>query len=332
MAHELEIVNGKAQMAYAGDLPWHGLGTKVDPSISTDDMMVAAGLDWELKKTKLYTEIYDPVSQRNQRIRVEDRFAVTRLSDNKVMTVCGKNWRPTQNKNAFDFFREFCEVGGATMETAGSLKGGQRVWALAKLGKGFTLPNGDRTEGYLLFSLPHVVGSSIQVRTTSVRVVCNNTLTFSLNGNTQAEYRQNHMRDFNFDAAKQIVEMANANLADQAAFAKKLQQVKMDKFDAMSFFNELITDEALERVDAEAMLESLDTPIGKHSRMGQFMEAYLNGAGAENESAWGVLNGLTFWTDHIAGDKQDKRLVDSWWGHNLRLKDKALRKLEAMVE
>ena len=29
MAHELEIVDGNAQMAYVGDLPWHGLGTKV---------------------------------------------------------------------------------------------------------------------------------------------------------------------------------------------------------------------------------------------------------------------------------------------------------------
>ena len=30
MAHELEIVNGQAQMAYVGDVPWHGLGTKVE--------------------------------------------------------------------------------------------------------------------------------------------------------------------------------------------------------------------------------------------------------------------------------------------------------------
>ena len=29
MAHELEIVNGQAQRAYVGDVPWHGLGTKV---------------------------------------------------------------------------------------------------------------------------------------------------------------------------------------------------------------------------------------------------------------------------------------------------------------
>jgi len=331
MAHELEIVNGEAKMAYAGSLPWHGLGTQVDPEISVDEMMVAAGLDWEVKKTPIYTQLYDPKTQKTDRIKVPSKWALTRTSDNKVMTISGDNWRPTQNKEAFEFFREFCEVGGAKMETAGSLKGGQHVWALAKLGNGFTLPNGDRTEGYLLFSLPHVVGSSIQVRTTSVRVVCNNTLTYSLNGGTQSEYRQNHMCDFDFSRAREVVDMANQNLAAQGDFAKQLQQIKMDKFDAMVFFNSLISQEALDRAGATEMLEAIDTQLGKRSRMGQFMNSYMNGAGAEQESAWGVLNGITHWTDHGAGDKQDKRLVDSWWGHNYRLKAVAQQKLAELA-
>ena len=32
-------------MAYAGELPWHGLGTKVNENISVDDMLKEAGLD-----------------------------------------------------------------------------------------------------------------------------------------------------------------------------------------------------------------------------------------------------------------------------------------------
>ena len=327
MAHELEITNNEARMAYAGEVPWHGLGTKVNPDVTVDEMMVAAGLDWEVKKTPLYTQLYDPDTQKTDRIKVPSRWALTRTTDRKVLTISGDNWRPTQNKEAFEFFREFCEVGGARMETAGSLKGGQHVWALANLGSGFTLPNGDRTEGYLLFSLPHVVGSAIQVRTTSVRVVCNNTLTYSLNGATQSEYRQNHMRDFDFDSAREVIDLANQNLADQAKFAEKLQSVKMDKFDAVIFFNNLISDEALDRAGAQELVDALDTPLGRRSRMGRFMNSYMNGAGADQETAWGVLNGITHWTDHGAGDKQDKRLYDSWWGHNKRFKDTAQQRL-----
>ena len=53
MAHELEMVNGKAQMAYAGKVPWHGLGTKVPEDLTPAQMMKAAGLDWSVKKAPL---------------------------------------------------------------------------------------------------------------------------------------------------------------------------------------------------------------------------------------------------------------------------------------
>ena len=52
MAHELEIRNGKAQIAYAGDVPWHGMGTKVDSNLTPAEIQVAAGLDWSVKKKR----------------------------------------------------------------------------------------------------------------------------------------------------------------------------------------------------------------------------------------------------------------------------------------
>jgi hypothetical protein len=57
MAHNLEIVNGKAQMAYAGETPWHGLGTAVSNDISVDDMLVKSGLDWNVFATDTYYEV-----------------------------------------------------------------------------------------------------------------------------------------------------------------------------------------------------------------------------------------------------------------------------------
>ena len=42
MAHKVET------MAYAGEDPWHGLGTKVDSNIYVDEMVKAAGIDWKV--------------------------------------------------------------------------------------------------------------------------------------------------------------------------------------------------------------------------------------------------------------------------------------------
>ena len=41
MAHQIETVNGKVQMAYAGETPWHGLGTKVLSDLTPEQMLEA---------------------------------------------------------------------------------------------------------------------------------------------------------------------------------------------------------------------------------------------------------------------------------------------------
>ena len=49
MAHNVEIIDGKAQMAYSGEVPWHGLGTEVPADLTPEQMLEAAGLNWEVE-------------------------------------------------------------------------------------------------------------------------------------------------------------------------------------------------------------------------------------------------------------------------------------------
>ena len=48
MSHEVET------MAYAGEVPWHGLGTPVSNDLTPNQMMVKAGLDWSVNKVPTY--------------------------------------------------------------------------------------------------------------------------------------------------------------------------------------------------------------------------------------------------------------------------------------
>ena len=43
MAHQVET------MAYAGETPWHGLGTRVSNDLSVDEMLEQSGLDWKVR-------------------------------------------------------------------------------------------------------------------------------------------------------------------------------------------------------------------------------------------------------------------------------------------
>ena len=57
--HELEMVNGEAQMAYrlSAGVPWHGLGVPVEDDMTPREMQTAAGLDWKVKKVEAFVEL-----------------------------------------------------------------------------------------------------------------------------------------------------------------------------------------------------------------------------------------------------------------------------------
>jgi hypothetical protein len=115
MAHELEIVNGMANMAYreSKGLPWHGLGTPVHDNMTPMEMMKAANLDWKVSKQPSFVEI-------NGKRVLTGQEALVRESDGRILTNVSGAWKPCQNEQAFEFFNEFVSAGDMQMDTAGS--------------------------------------------------------------------------------------------------------------------------------------------------------------------------------------------------------------------
>ena len=308
MAHEIEMVNGVAQMAYAGELPWHGLGTQVSDDISTDGMMEAAGLDWSVTKQPMY--YMDDLGEMGE---VPGKSALVRSSDNKVMDIVGQDWNPVQNAEAFEFFREFVDSGDMKMHTAGSLKDGKMVWALAKVNDGFTIKTAqgeDSVESYLLFSNPHQYGKSIDVRFTPIRVVCNNTLTLSLNQNVDQYVRMGHQRPFNAEDAMTTLGMAHKKLETYKEAAEYLCQKSYTSEQMVDYFNQVFP--------------SASDRDSNKSRVAQEVMHTQAGANLGEGTFWQLYNTTTYMADHTLGRNSDTRLQSSWYGSNANMKKKAL--------
>ena len=132
-------------MAYAGQVPWHGLGVPVSNDLTPNQMMVKAGVDWKVQEVDTFVRF-------NNQEMATGQKALVRETDGRILTTVGENWNPVQNEDAFNFFSEYCMSGDMEMHTAGSLKDGQMVWALAKVKDSFEIFGGDRVDSYLLFS------------------------------------------------------------------------------------------------------------------------------------------------------------------------------------
>tara|TARA_R110000796_G_scaffold63798_1_gene147567 strand:+ start:549 stop:1577 length:1029 start_codon:yes stop_codon:yes gene_type:complete len=334
MAHLVET------MAYAGEVPWHGLGKKVNTDMTPEEMADEAGLNWTVTKRRAYTTTLDGGSTNIYRpdldslVMVPDHYFMMRNDTNKILSHCGENYVPFQNKEVMSFFKKFTEAGNMQMETAGSLKEGKEIWGLAKLRDGFTLPGGDEVEGYLLLNNSHKAGKAMSIMFTPIRVVCNNTLTLALNQNGQ-KFRVLHLQMFDeeiMNAAEEALGLSDNQMktfTEQANFlsTKKATDAQVANYVAELFQPNVLLErgKATNQFDLPPLRDEL-----KHSAQ-SVLEAIETSPGAGLQSArgtwWGALNGVTYFVDHKGkNSSQDKSLHSAWFGSGANRKTKALQK------
>ena len=316
MSHELEMVNGVAAMAYreSKGIPWHGLGVPVSDDMTPIEMMKAANLDWTVSKQKSFIELNGEKIETGQEALVRD-------TDGKILTNVSGNWKPCQNLEAFEFFNEFVANGDMVMDTAGSLKDGQMVFAAADVKDGFTLFGGDEVKGYLLFSNPHVYGKSIDVKFIMTRVVCNNTLSMALTERGQPAVRMSHRSEFDADTVKQLLGISHNRVEqfkEAAEFlgSKRYNDEAFQRFLGQVFGTSNQKDKELSRT-AERALEIVDTQPGANFAPGTW---------------WNAYNAVTYMTDHEMGRTADTRAAAAWFGHNAKRKLDALNVAVEMAE
>jgi len=171
MAHNIEIKDGQACMFYAGETPWHRLGTQVEKEVTAAAAIRLAGLDWKVEKRPMYIAgqaRVDGIPVLGPEI--PDKFAVVRTEDNHVLGVVGSAYECIQNAEAFGFLDGLVGEGLAMFHTAGSLFGGRKVFVACKLPESINV-GPDRVDKYLLLATGHDGNTLMQVKWTPIRVV-----------------------------------------------------------------------------------------------------------------------------------------------------------------
>lgn len=313
MSHEVET------MAYANETPWHGLGRKVSNDLTPEQMMKSAGVDWrviECPTVAIHEGQHIPTGQK----------ALVRSDTGAILSNVGEDWNTVQNIDAFAFFNEYVLAGDMDMHTAGSLKGGQIVWALAQIKESFDIFGGDQVDAYLLFSNPHQYGKSIDVRFTPIRVVCNNTLTLSLSTASKRAVRVSHASAFDAELVKETLGIAHEKFAEYKEMAEFLGSKRYSIDNLVKYYKEVFphttVKKGVENI-GEVVKEDITTNNAK-----KCLELVDSQPGAEFAPGtwWNAFNSVTLVTDHLQGRNPENRLHSQWYGKNQILKTKAVRK------
>lgn len=178
MAHLIE------QMAYVGAAPWHSLGNPLFPKQPLEVWQKEAGVDWEIKESEVRF-MANAIGNLGTIHSYPDQKVLYRSDTKEALSVVSKRYQVGQPHDVLEFYRDLTEAAGYEMETAGVLKGGRKLWALAKTGQSTTLKGNDVVTGYLVLATSWDGTLATTATPTTVRVVCNNTLTIAVNGASQ---------------------------------------------------------------------------------------------------------------------------------------------------
>lgn len=316
MAHMIDESTGTAAMAFVGTTPWHGLG-----------QALTAGADiatWTREARLDYTVLESPVLYRTAAASEPELFkgrkVLHRSDTGGALAVVSDGYHVVQPAEVMGFFERLVELGGFQLETAGALSYGRRVWALASVGEGADVVDGDVVKPYLLLGTSYDGTMATVAKFTTIRVVCNNTITAALN-DSQGTVRVLHSERFDADAVRLELGIVANNWERFLVQSRQLAKVEMSAIEADSFVAELLKPYHSGRLDVT------------ESRAFKRIRALFDGASIGNElagaSRWGMLNAVTELVDHERGRSDNTRLESAWFGTGASIKARALELLTA---
>jgi phage/plasmid-like protein (TIGR03299 family) len=317
MAHLIETnaTTGMAEIAYVGQKPWHGLGQELNPDADIDTWSKMAGLDWEAKVSPVR---FQPFNEVQDTLRVHGQNVVYRSDTFAPLGLVTDRYKLHQPKDVLDFFNVLMQSAGFKLEVAGAIKGGKRIWALANTNKEACVLGDDAVRGYLLLSTSFDGSTATVGQFTSVRVVCNNTLSAADNEVAPSRFNITHGREFDASLMRDRLGLVVSGFDGMMDKYRHLARQQV----GVTFVKDFLTNLFPANFDPKTAEFKPSRGYNKVLELfeGKGMGADLQGAGG---TRWGLLNAVTQYIDHDKGHNVDSRMNNAWFGNGNRMKSEA---------
>ncbi|MFH1952500.1 MAG: DUF932 domain-containing protein [Pseudomonadota bacterium] len=318
------------EMFYYGDVPWHGEGLKLSHPANIQEAIKAGGLDWEVGMVPLKTA-EDPPS------RVDNRVAIVRRDRPKgdpgrVLGVTYRGFKPLQNREGIRIFDTIFGKGKKVYHTGGYLGRGEVIWLLAELPKNILVGKEDNVKPYALFTNSHNGSIAIDVRLTTVRVVCQNTLSLALmDKDRKTFFKHAHQGDYQqLQTELEAFFCDTLNAVDNIEVQfKTMMERRFDDDLTREYIEKLFPvprEPASAGTDKRVRNQYLARVEKVRTAREKIAHLRLYGKGVDlpgvKESLWGTFNAVLEYVDHY---EKDERTVISWslFGNGAVLKRKA---------
>lgn len=321
MAHLIETVNGKSEIAYVGEAPWHGLGQQLTQDASIQTWTEQAGLNWTANVSPImFTWDGQNYSE------VPNQHVIYRSDTNKALGVVTNRYKVHQPAEILGFFDTLAKSAGFTLEVAGAISGGKRIWALANTNREACVLGDDSVKGYVLLSTSFDGSTATIGQFTSIRVVCNNTLSAADREASPSRVSITHGAKFCEQTMADKLGIITSNFDDMMVRYRSLAHAGVTSGYVKNFLNELFPP-TMQQVKVEG--SPIKQLVLQDSRSYKKVLELFDGAGIGSDlsgasgTRWGLLNAVTQYIDHERGHNVDSRMNNAWFGNGNRVKTQA---------
>jgi len=294
MGHNLNYNSRNNEYAFvsAREQAWHKLGQVIEKDgLTSEEALIKSHLDYNVSIHDIF---------RDDDLNVESHKELRRDDTQITMGIVGKGYTIVQNKDCFDFFSYIAEKQEAIIQTAGALGEGEVIFITAKLPKEIVIAGTDLIENYIVLVNSFNMSYAFSAYLTPIRVVCNNTLNFSLSGAVNRIYLKHttHIQSQLFEASR-MLGMYTQHMAKFDGIMNHFAQINISDHQA----HKIIHNVFLNKKEMIALAKEEDVSISKRKEniIEEVMKYYHSTDDLNHirGTAWGVLNGITGYYQHI---------------------------------
>ena len=337
MAHAITSTDTFAFTGSRRDI-WHGLGVEVEEGQTATEVFPKVGLGWETELVPVYAEVPATTSGKPTRIELPDNRLHIRKDTREPLGLVSDGYKPLDNGDLATFADGLLGAdAAATVSTAGSLLGGKRVFCLLKMPQTIEVVNGDELDTYVCLSNGHGGFAAFNVYPTSVRVVCNNTLSWSERDlGRGVRFHHTGNMEAKLEQARTIMGLAVRESERFEEQVRALANRDLSKGQILDFMRMAYIASFGSAPNKEQQPEAFDRWT---ARRDEHVTDWINRMDNERNAiagiqgtAWSALNAYTEWSDHSRGGAwmqsrpKDHRVHSNMFGVAAVAKKKMLKR------
>jgi len=253
-----------------------------------------AGVEWEPE----YVPVFNQTGQ-----QIEGFKGLQRNDNQFMLNICRETYEMISNKETFEIVETVLKQ-GAYFDTAGSVRDGRQVWALAHLDEPIVIP-GDKSLSfpYLAMLTSHDGTAACKVLPTTIRVVCWNTFQIALRQGdrtgVQFSFRHTKRVKDRIEEAKRVIDGTKNFALRWKEDAESLIGIKVSPAQAKQFVLEFFPTPPAHLALSDRQVDNLTM---NRATLQHLIENSVTLDGIR-DSAYGLVQAAGEYLDHLRGGR-----------------------------